>query len=119
MIPIKLQRMYKHILESYLDRGLSPKEAARRAAATVNKRRASLASGKRICKTRRRRRVCRIIRGPRLVGRGGSRRQWWPGKKTMREKFVCLEHGRRFKTKAGMTKHYIAKHYRQVAGKLR
>lgn len=90
-VPLKLERMYKRILESLLDRGRSLKVAERIAAATVNKRRARLA---------------RVRRGPRLVSRGGSRRQWYPGKRRGREKFACLEHGRRFKTKAALRAHY-------------
>lgn len=77
----KLERMFVHVLESYLERGYSLKTAKSRAAATVNKRRAALSRGLRSCKVKRGRRRCRILRGPRLVTRGGSRRQWYPGKR--------------------------------------
>lgn len=100
------ERQYKHILESYLDRGYSVKEATARAAATVNKYRSRLARGVRTCTTRRRRRVCRVRRGPRLVTRGGTRWQWYPGKRRGRERYVCLEHRRRFRTKAALVAHY-------------
>ena len=89
------ERQYKHILESYLDRGMPYHVAVKIAAATANKTRARLA---------------KAHRGPKLVGRGGSRHQWYPGKGkvTGREAFVCLEHKRRFKTKAGLLAHYRA-----------
>ncbi len=105
-IPLKLERMYRHIVESYLDRGLSLKTAEARAAATVNKRRAVLSRGKRTCRRKRGREYCRTQRGPKLIGRGGSRRQWYPGKKRGRASYVCLEHDRRFKTKAALKSHY-------------
>ena len=101
-----LARMMRHIVESEIDRGRSPEVAARIAAATVNKRRAQLARGKLVCKTRRGRVTCTVKRGPKLVGQGGSRRQWYPGKKTRRERYVCLGHRRRFKAKAGLIAHY-------------
>lgn len=107
-VPIKLERMYKHVLESYLDRGYSLKTAQARAAATVNKRRAQLARGVRRCRKSRGRRVCRTLRGPKLVTRGGSRRQWYPRKRRSRERFVCLEHGRSFKSRAALAAHYRA-----------
>jgi len=109
-VPIKLERMFLRIRESYLDRGLSLKTATQRAAATVNKHRASLATGRSVCSIKRGKRKCKVRRGPKLVGRGGSRRQWWPGKKRARETFACLEHGRRFKTKAGLLSHYRRAH---------
>lgn len=68
--------MFKHVLASYLERGLSRKRATQLAAATVNKYRAKLARGYVACRGRR----CAYKRGPRLVTRGGSRRQWYPGK---------------------------------------
>lgn len=114
-VPAKLERMYKHVLESYLDRGYSLKTATARAAATVNKYRSKLARGVRSCRKVRGRRTCHTRRGPQLVTRGGSRRQWYPGKGRAtgrREKFVCLKHDRRFKTKAALLAHY--KRHRRV-----
>ena len=110
----KLQRMREHVLESTYDRlvdeGRSHAEAitvaTRVANATVNKHRAALARGKTTCGTRRGRTTCRTSRGPELVTRGGSRRQWYPGKKTgKKETYACLAHGRRFKTKTGWLSH--------------
>ena len=96
--------MEKHILESMLDHGVPLKVALGRAAATVNKYRAKLA---------------RTRRGPRLVTEGGSRRQWYPGKKLSprrsRAQFVCLEHNRRFKSKTTLRQHYRAQHSRAHA----
>lgn len=80
----KRERQYRHILASLLGRGLSRKRAEAIAAATVNKYRAKLARGYFRCKKRRGRKICRRVRGPRLVTRGGSRNQWWPGKKRRR-----------------------------------
>ncbi len=110
------ERMYKHVLESYLDRGYSLRTATARAAATVNKYRARLARGVRTCTKRGRRKVCRTKRGPRLVTRGGSRRQWYPGKRRRvrargpRERFVCLEHARRFRSRKALLLHYRRSH---------
>ena len=77
----KRERQYEHVLASYLKRGYSKKVARSRAAATVNKYRARLARGYRACKRRRGRSWCTTKRGPQLVTRGGSRRQWYPGKR--------------------------------------
>jgi hypothetical protein len=96
----KRQRMYKHILESALDRGMDFYGAQRLAAATVNKFRARSASRH---------------KGPKLVGRGGSRRQWYPGKKLTKEVFVCLQHDRKFKTRAGLERHYRSQQHRTRA----
>lgn len=85
----KLERMYAHILESSLDRGKTLKVAKRIAAATVNKHRAKRAK----------------TGGPKLVGKGGSRRQWYPGKKGP-ERLYCYTHKRRFKSLAGLKSHY-------------
>ncbi len=104
----KLQRMFAHVRESYVDRGLSVKEATARAAAVVNRYRAKLARGKRVCRKKNGRYVCRVKRGPKLVTRGGPRQQWWPGKKVRREKFVCLTHKRRFRTRSALLSHYRA-----------
>lgn len=106
-MPVR-ERQFKHILESYLDRGFSLKVATHRAAATVNKYRSELSRGKRVCRGKKKKRSCRVKRGPQLIGRGGSRRQWYPGKGRVsgRERFACLEHGRRFKTRAAMLAHY-------------
>lgn len=105
----RLERMYQHIVESYIDRGYSLKTAKARAAATVNKHRSQLAQGKRVCKVRRGRKRCRTMRGPRLVTKGGSRRQWYPGKRRAsgkRELFICLEHSMTFATKRMLIRHY-------------
>lgn len=61
----KMERLYKHVLASELEQGRSFKVAERIAAATVNKAR-----------SKRARRG-----GPKLVSRGGSRRQWYPRKR--------------------------------------
>lgn len=61
----KRERQYKHVLASSLASGKPEKVAVRIAAATVNKYRAEHAGDD----------------GPRLVTEGGSRRQWFPGKK--------------------------------------
>lgn len=61
----KLERMWKAIVRSQRRAGKSLKTAHRVASATVNKYRSKLARKK---------------RGPKLVGKGGSRRQWYPGK---------------------------------------
>lgn len=112
--PTKLQRMRAHVFESVFDRLRAEGKsvaAAREVAntianATVNKHRAKLAKGKKVCKTTRGRKACRTVRGPRLVTRGGTRRQWFPGKKVRgRETFACLEHGLWFETKAGWLSH--------------
>ncbi len=96
-------RMYRHILESYLDRGRSLAEAEKLAAATTNKYRAAHA-----CRGRK----CRRGSGPRLVGAGGSRVQWWPGKQAKRERFVCLAHEKKFKTRGALKRHYREVHGR-------
>lgn len=92
--PTRLERMYHHILEASIDRGIPFAEARRIAAATVNKyRSARVARGE----------------GPSLVTAGGSRRQWYPGKERALgkpERFYCLKHHREFKTKAGLLAHY-------------
>jgi hypothetical protein len=57
--------------------------------------------------------VCRVQRGPRLVTRGGSRRQWYPGKRAARGRralFVCLEHARRFRSRKALLIHYRRAH---------
>ena len=119
LVPDRRERQYKHVLESALDRLLARGEpfgdALRRAketaARTVNKLRAKRATGRTICKPDRRMKRgqrairCRVDRGPKLVGKGGSRRPWYPGKKG-REVYACLAHGRRFKTRAGLLAHY-------------
>lgn len=92
--PSKRERQFKHVYESGVDRGLSHKAAEALAARVTNKQRAKDA---------------RVGKGPKLVTRGGSRRQWFPGKAKAlgkREKFVCLKHRRKFKTKAGMRSHF-------------
>ena len=62
--PSRRERQFKHVLASELAAGKSKKVATRIAAATVNKARAKAAK-----------------KGdPKLVGDGGSRRQWYPGK---------------------------------------
>lgn len=96
--------MFLHIRENYLNKGVPLKTATSRAAATVNRRRASLG---------------RAGRGPRLVRYGGSRRQWYPGKKVRREIFACLEHGRKFKSKAGLVNHYRSHHRRAARRRAR
>jgi hypothetical protein len=93
-VPIKLERMWKHILERELDQGVPREDAVRIASATVNKYRAKRARGG---------------DGPRLVTRGGSRRQWYPGKASAglgQEHLVCLEHNKTFATKAALASHY-------------
>lgn len=85
----KLERQFKHILESSLDRGKPYEVAVRIAAATVNKQRAKHS---------------RKGDGPKLVGKGGSRRQWYPGKG--KETLVCLKHNRCFASKAALITHY-------------
>ena len=103
------ERQYKHVLEAALDAGKSWKDAQALAARVVNKERSRLARGKVVCRKRGRNGVyCRVKQGPQLVTRGGSRRQWYPGKRRAgrRELHVCLKHGKRFKTKAGMLAHY-------------
>ena len=97
-VPDRLERMYKHVFESSLDRGKSLKTAARIAASTVNKYRSKHA-GK--------------GRHPKLVSRGGSRRQYYPGKLRYfgrAEPLVCLEHEMTFKTKAALMAHYRTRH---------
>lgn len=74
------RRQYEHILDSFLERGMSMKLARKRAAMTVNAYRSRLATGYWRCKKRR----CAWKKGPRLVGHGGSRNQWWPGKRRKR-----------------------------------
>jgi hypothetical protein len=61
----KRERQYKHVLSGSLASGKTPKTAVRIAAATVNKTRARLA---------------KTGKGAALIGSGGSRRQWYPGK---------------------------------------
>ncbi len=98
----KLERQYKHIVESLMDRGKPLHIAERVAAAVVNKRRAKLArSGK----------------GPRLVSRGGSRRQWYPGKPS-KGPWRCLAHHKRFKTKSGWMSH-LRSHKKRKSSKRR
>ena len=98
----RLERMYRHVLESEMARGRSYKVARRIAAATVNRHRAARARGRTVCRSV----YCRYDQGPALIGEGGSRRQWYPGKKTgKREVFACLGHGRRFRSKAGYLAH--------------
>lgn len=77
--PIR-QRQFRHIVASLLARGRSRRQAEAIAAATVNKYRARLARGYLRCRKRR----CSWRKGPRLVAQGGSRNQWWPGKKRKR-----------------------------------
>lgn len=121
--PTKLERMFKHVLESSLDQGHSLARAEQIAASTVNKHRASLARGRITCKPRRKpngRTVvhCRVARGPKLVRDGGSRRQWYPGKKRAKgkkkERLTCLAHGRSFKTRGGLKRHYASHHRRAM-----
>ena len=64
--PTKRERQYKHIVASEVAAGKSKHVAERIGAATVNKLRAKRAANG---------------EGPALVGQGGSRRQWWPGKR--------------------------------------
>lgn len=92
-VPNIRERQFKHILESCLDRGYSLDDAVEIAARTVNKYRAKLSRKK---------------QGPRLVTKGGSRRQWWPGKKVPKKKWYCLTHRKRFKNKGAMRAHYLA-----------
>lgn len=123
------QRQYKHVLESTLDRLLDRgvpfteafKEAQEIAARTVNKFRAARERGRLVCKPDRRMRrgrravKCRVDRGPKLIRQGGSRRQWYPGKKSAREVYACLRHGQKFKTRAALLKHYRS-HVDSVGG---
>ena len=116
----KRERHYRRILESVLDRQLARgkpfgdahKLAKQVAARTVNKYRAAIAgtgaAGKRTCRVKAGRTLCRTVRGPQRVSRGGGRQQWYPGKRTpgMKERLVCLRHGRRFKSKAGWVTHF-------------
>jgi hypothetical protein len=64
--PTKRERQYRHIYAEARASGASARRAKSLAAAVTNKRRALLA---------------RKHRGPKLVGCGGSRRQWFPGKR--------------------------------------
>lgn len=80
--------MYKHVLASARRKGRSAARAKAIAAATVNKYRASLSRGRVVCKRRGRRVICRIKRGPRLIGQGGSHRQWYPGKGRMQRRRI-------------------------------
>jgi hypothetical protein len=99
----RLQRMYKHILEASLDRGLDLTTAKRIAAGKVNQYRAKQA---------------KAGKGPKLVGQGGSRRQWYPGKKMPKEMFICLVHGRKFRSEGTMLRHYgSGKHGLKALGK--
>ena len=112
------ERQFKHVLESAIDAGKSWKDAQALAARVVNKERARLARGKPVCKPSKRSHngtYCRVKQGPELVTRGGSRRQWYPGKRRVagrREQYACLKHGRKFKTKAGMLAHYRGRLHR-------
>ncbi len=89
------ERQYHHILERELDAGKPFKKAQSIAAGVVNKYRARQAAKH---------------RGPKLITKGGSRRQWYPGKKVVkkgvRKPFACLTHEMRFKTKSGLMSHY-------------
>jgi hypothetical protein len=91
----RIQRMFKHIVENYLDRGYSVKDAEKRAAMTVNRYRAKSA---------------KKHKGPKLISKGGTRHQWYPGKKLAGKKakktWQCLKHKRKFKSKAGLLTHY-------------
>ncbi len=65
-VPSKRERQYVHVLASLLEQGRSEKVAKRIAGAVANKTRAKLA---------------RQGRAPKLVSDGGTRRQWYPGKR--------------------------------------
>lgn len=80
----KRERQYKAILVGELTRGKSPKTAKRIAAATVNKTRARLAKKG----------------GTKLVGEGGGRQQWYPGKATAMAKKVLVEAEKKIGSKA-------------------
>lgn len=117
----KLERMEKHVFESLLEAGRSPEVAKKIAAATVNKYRAERAAGKKVCKGKGAKRTCKTVRGPKLVGQGGSRRQWYPGKKVTSgkkaakgKKLYCLKHRRPFKTKAALASHYRSKSHQRA-----
>jgi hypothetical protein len=104
-VPDRLERMYKHVFESSLDRGQSMAAAARIAAATVNKHRAAHAGKK---------------GRPKLVTKGGSRHQYYPGKAKYfgrPDKFVCLKHEKRFRTKAALYSHYRSAHSPSSGGR--
>jgi hypothetical protein len=46
------------------------------------------------------------------VGKGGSRRAWYPGKQQKGgERLVCLKHGRKFKSKSGWLAHFRGKEH--------
>jgi len=87
----KTERQYHHIVESYIDKGFSYDAAVARAAPTANKQRAKRA---------------REGTGPKLVGKGGGRQQFYPGKRRTKDRFFCLKHNRRFKSKAGQLAHF-------------
>lgn len=100
--PSVRERQYKHIFESLIERGMSEKKATRIAAATVNKTRS---------------RFSKQGRGPKLVSRGGSRRQWYPGKGRLsgkkHHKYYCLRHKRKFTTKRALLAHLRGKAHRR------
>lgn len=85
-------RQFKHVLESALSRGATIAAAEELAARVTNKQRARSARAE----------------GPQLVSRGGSRRQWYPGKRLGDPSalLVCLMHRSMFKSKAGLYAHY-------------
>jgi hypothetical protein len=102
----KRERQYKHVLERALSDGLPLAEAQALAARVVNKERAARAKGKLVCRPTRKGVYCHVEQGPQLVGQGGSRRQWYPGKKRTDELFVCLQHDLTFKQRADLLTHY-------------
>lgn len=87
------ERQYHHVLEALINSGKPFLVAERIAAAVVNKQRAKdAATGK----------------GPQLITKGGSRRQFYPGKRRGARP-VCLQHQRVFTNKAGWLSHLRSK----------
>ena len=113
-MPDKLVRMYHHVLESAMDSGWSYPVAVELAARTVNKHRAKLAHGYYATEGRGKKKHRVWKRGPKLVTRGGTRTQWWPGKKVKKKVLYCIKHRRKFKSKAGLKSHYRGKQHRKV-----
>lgn len=86
------ERQFKHIVESLTAKGVPFRKAEGIAAATVNKYRAAKAKRG----------------GTQLVGKGGSRQQWYPGKRKalgLPEVLVCLRCERTLKTRGGWKRH--------------